>query len=303
MPHNPRATFFFSDGAYSWTETYYMLGAYDDLSLPEANAKKLADLRTMMLPSYSGDFMAAGGGPSLDELRVSFDDVWRDSRIRVDTRRGAPGAKYNKELEEESLERPEVPYSTVLVRLEAGDKYRRPLYMSAVPQRIIRDPAGPQTRADPAWHKAWVNFEKELVKADGVWGFKVALKNGDGVVEKPIQNVVYAGNTATVQCQGHGLPATDVDGNPPTCIIRGVVNSPRQKGCNGRRLYTIVNGNTFTVQFDPVGNDPVTYVKGGLVRLLKYEVRKITAIDAVGQTHRKRGVRSGRPLGRSRNRT
>jgi hypothetical protein len=294
-----RATFFLEDGAYAWTETHYVIGSPPNLTEPLKIARTLADARTMLLPTYSGD-MGPGGGPQMTELRVSFDDVWRDSLIDPNVKRGSPGAKYNKELEEDPNPRPEVPYSTALIRLQAGSLYRRSMYMSGVPQKIIIDPNGPFAGNDAAWLSAF-NKYKKLLAGDGTnWGFKVALKTGDGVTEKFITGVQIAAGLVTLTIPNHNFPLLNPDGSFPTVIIRGAKLTPSRPTFGGRHIYTVIDANHISV---PVtGLNAALVESAGIARPLIYQVKTYTSCDLVGQTHRKRGVRSGRPLGRSKSR-
>src|ERR1043166_10001517 len=120
------------------------------------------------------------------------------------------------------------------------------MYMSGVPQKIIIDPNGPFAGNDAAWLSAF-NKYKKLLAGDGTnWGFKVALKTGDGVTEKFITGVQIAAGLVTLTIPNHNFPLLNPDGSFPTVIIRGAKLTPSRPTFGGRHIYTVIDANPHT---------------------------------------------------------
>ena len=318
-----RATFFITDNRFCWTETYYCTinSALKDVM---SEAVSLAVKRVQLLASRNGDITQ---GPSLDYIRVSFDDTWRDSLINTKCKRDGGAVQYNRGLLSQYLGAPnkggaayitslglspEMPYSTILLRLQSGTLYRRSLYLSGSPQEVTIDPPGPQPNLVLAFQDALLNFEQEL--ANGKWGIKVMSREAGPGEEKPVMNPTppqpnqqavnfNPDNTATVSIPNHGFPAIDQFKDPPRVIIRGTKYDRPTRGVNGTHHYTIKDANTINLA-PPVlpaedVEDPPVYQRGGHARYLFYVVKTIDDVQPVSETHRKRGVRSLAPLGRS----
>jgi hypothetical protein len=308
MPINPRCTFFFRDGLFSWTETYYYVAAAPDLKTVLPAAIALGKQRTALIATNGPDVdgnAPSTAGPDLEEIRVSFDDTWRDSLITFDCARGGPQGTYPA-AGQNWLSNAEAPFAVYLLRCEGGPLYRRSLYLSGVPSGIFGDPNKPDPTNNPTWNKAFQGFVRLLT--GGLWGFKVRVRDQGLGIEKPVVNVQGVAlppdqETVTVTVNGHGYSVFDAANNRNRVVIRNTKYSTKGRFANGTNyIQTVVDANNFTItvpqsQF-PVGH----YTGGGFCRLLVYALEPFTNVQVVAETHRKRGGRSLLPLGRSRNR-
>jgi hypothetical protein len=303
-----RCTFFIRDGRFEWTETYYATALNLPLDQVMNAARSLADVRTQLMANYVGD-TTGKLGVSLEEIRVSQDDVWRDSL--VDKTKGRQGGLGIYPKPGTFAVRPERPYSVLLCRSDGNQGadqgvYRRVLYLGGIPTNVIQDPDNPGILTPPAFSQNFEAFKRELIGPPAFWGFKVRAK-GLPAPEYAINKVVSPpGLTScdiTVPLAQFIDPTVVV--NQPYLIIRNCKFVPTDKTLNGTHSYNKTPDPANPGQFLPFtwtinkAHPLGTYQGTGRVRQLVYQVVPFQTLIPDAETHRKRGGRSNLPLGRS----
>jgi hypothetical protein len=286
MASLPRATFLMEHGKISWSETHWhtVPDSGIGLDLVLGDAVSLGHLRCGLF----GTDLTPDGTPKMPAIRVSFDDTFRDSLLST-----ATAGNELADAKGEGAAPPEVPWSVILLRLESSSLYRKNLYLSGVPQLTIIDPPGPQMVAP--FQKAFNAWKKELLS--GRWGFKVRSKDPAISPENPVLFVTSAGTPPELVIAP--IPPGTVVGDQ--LIIRGGRYSSGPAVNHGTFVVSKIDAGTAQLMGAPFQGG---YTGGMFVRKLKYVVVPYTDVIVRGETHRKRGVRSGNaPLGRSRNRT
>lgn len=194
----------------------------------------------------------------------------------------------------------EMPYSTVLVRQEAGSLYHAQRYVSGILDDTIVDPPGPNF-ASPNFAKAWAAFKNQVLglgknKLVGqTWAMLVISKNKLDTVPQPVlafSPVVAGGSTYTIT-----VPAVQVAVGDIVAIRNGKwIGTPSG---NARYLVTAVNPATGSVTV--IGdNAGLIWKSGGMLVRQRRILVPITDLQVRGETHRKRGGRFFLPLGKSR---
>jgi hypothetical protein len=289
MAARPRATFFFNDNRYSWSETHwYTVDGVDleEVVLPAALA--LARQRMGLMGTTS--FLAnENRGPECIAVRLSYDDTFRDSLLDVSL--NGQAVLLSKMSVPNGIVPPEVPWSCLFYRMESGLQYRKTMYVSGIPDDVIEDPDG------PIFIDRFRNAQKDWVTelTNGKWGFACRSRPPD-IVAHPVTNMVAAvDGTITITCPGHALATGD---KVALLGVRYLANSPRLRG----QFYVDVTDASTLVVRGVKG--AIRYRDRGTIEKVVYAVRPYTAVILRGETHRKRGVSPGNSIrGRQRNRT
>lgn len=148
-----RTTFFFTNLRSGWSETFYSATA-TSLQTALDNSIVLADKRIGCI----------SGPAALNYIRVSDDEVLRDSLISIPSDRG----RYNKDL----VDPADAPFSAVLVRLQSGPLYRRPWYLRGMPDNVIT--GGGEYTPSAQWRGLLNALTIELIS--GRWALKAVNK-------------------------------------------------------------------------------------------------------------------------------
>ena len=281
MPNRFRATWFFSDGDFGWSETLWEsppTTSYNNVAL---NAFNLGNLRLGMCGSTT-EYLG---------FRVSDDLVRRDSYFQETAIFGnGLGAKLAPALPSDRA------YTTILLRQEATPLARRLAFLSGIPQGVINNPFNLMT-LNAQWLKAFTSWANAISKPNpglfplwGFYGFDTTAANP----ATPIINLVPAAGTVTFLANPFVLnQAVFLDQTTP------------RRPFVGKYQVTGVAGNTITLGrypskkypgppvVPPIGWAGTTYVGGGQVRPYVDAVLPITRSFIVGETHRNRG----RPFG------
>jgi len=270
-----RITLFFSGSSYGWTETYFTTA--DNLDIVKARGILLRDQRSKLL----------GGRTRVSGMRVSDDDVFRDSLI--DASQVVVGTS-DDDGEGLAFKAPAAdnPYSAVLLRCESGPLYRKAIYLRGVPDAYIRFDTG----FDPP--KTWLDrfelFKKVLIGSappNIPFQFKVRSHEADNP-EKAISNMTFAAGVTTVTTAvAHGALSGDA------VLIRKVKNDGTK--VNGRRIVDKVSDTVFTLR--NFAGDP-GYLSGGVLRVERYILTDITSCQVVRQISRRTGRPFDSPRGR-----
>jgi hypothetical protein len=285
VPSNIRATLFFTSDKYGWSETFFKVA--DDLQAVLEDAVRMAVNRIRL----------CGTNVELDYVRVSDDDIRRDSlvaqpnltaQLKKSVRDvldvGGEGAKPKEQKINVAAPDPaDQPYSAILLRMEAGPLYRRPMYLRGCPDSIIVNPPGPvQPKEWGDMFRRWVEFLK-----GNAWGFKVLNRD----VGNPAKPITASPGVAPFQLTvaAHGL----VQGQ------RVTVEDIKGEGAVPHGAFTIdvVDPNTIRLRGT---TGAFTYDRGGTVRLRVYKVATISSIIIRGETTRRTGRPFDSPRGRRR---
>lgn len=295
-----KATLFFSDGRFTWSESYYGVGD-TDLKAFVGRANALSGVRKQLL----------GDSVSIFLVRVSDDKVQRDSVVWENGDPGFAGG-YATANKGQVVPPAEPPYSCVLVRCEGRDPisgavggYRKSIYMSGWPQQDIRDPVGPILSA-----QSFANFLafRTYVTKNG-WGFLAFRRNADtfGPFQVTKASSLGAGSTNiaitidpgkanpaiaakdVVQLQRFKAPA--VGGTPGT-----------QLSLNGTYRVDSVVGNVINIIFPGNPADYNFSTPGGTLVKRERWIVPFYDLSIRTETHRKRGGRVFLPLGKSKTR-
>jgi len=165
-----------------------------------------------------------------------------------------------------------------LLRLYAGVMYQGALFISGLPAAhlISLSQAGPGL---PAVNQALANLTTFL--ATGALGMYILPKPGDGVVAKPVQNIVFTLNEPTITCTAHGF------------------SSGQRVSCSGAQMtggrfsfsnlpVLVTDANTFSVPNFARRNHGI-YSGGGNVWAVNKSVRFLSLATNDGITTHKRG--------------
>ena len=263
----PKLTMFFKDGEYGWSETHYYATVNAPLETVLLQGKVLATVRSTLL----------GNQPRLTYLRVSYDDVWRDSLI--DSR--SSDVMVNTDGPDA-----EIPYSVILVRGNSGTLYRKSIYVSGIADSAIVDPAGPKLTAD--YLKA---FKKYFTALTDFWGFRVIIRD---TVTNPYRDVTAITGPApmTFTVPAHGLATND------SIRYQGYKDQAKAS-CNGIWTIDKVDADNFKLRGFTQFLLPLKF---GRIQKRTIGVVPYTELIIVGETHRKRGRPFDSPRGRAKKR-
>jgi len=257
-----RATFFFEQGKYGWSESIHNLNG--TLSGAATAARDLAFKRMAMLPQSC----------KISYIRVSDDEVERDSQI-------VPFDNANFEpIVDESAS----AFTACLIRLEAGATHRRLIYVrpAALSEGINSDPF----IDDPSWIGAYNAWKAQLIT--GTWGVK--YRNAVGA-KVPINAVSSNSNLLNVACTTTGnFFAGD-------SIYIGKL--PEGKSAMGYyKVRTIIDANSMWVE--SYLGPTIDVSAGGYVQKRSFTLAAITDVIKLRVVSRKTGRPFDSPRGRSR---
>lgn len=283
----PRVQFFFRDAKYTWSEVHYRIEADEDEDATFEAAEQLGLARVGCLgvvPFVVGDEDLS---PSLDQIRITWLRERGSSAVSTVFR-----GKTWEISELESNMPPDRPYSTLRLRAECTDRYRKSIYMRGIPDSVITDPQGP-TFAE-SFLTAFSKFETELAPKKG-WG--TLVRNTD-VLDFPEVKITEIGlalsGNVEVFAPNHGL----VDGD--TAVIRSGLFEPATYPLRGHWPIKKLTDNTYEV----LGASTVTgYIGGAISQKLSYTVEEYTRVFPIAMTSHRTGIRGvTTPRGRNRKR-
>lgn len=280
MALNPRLTIFFSDGAYGWSETHWSSNTSEGLDQTILNGIVLANARINL----------CGFNPIIKEIRASYDDTFRDSKINVfnpplNSNFNASGTG--------GVPSSDLPYSITLLRAESGILYRKSLYLSGVPDDLQLDPTAIY---GALWMTNFQIYRQALLTGSAIaptrpWGFKV-LKKPPDVPTVNITNVVF-GTPVVVTSAGHPFNVGQ------RIHIRLVKQTPARPSVNHLWYISATTANTFTLNGSNIPGG--TYLGGGIAYDAQtYDIKAYTDVLIVRETHRNRGRPFDSPRGRRR---
>lgn len=263
MPVAPRATFFFKDGNYGWTETYHSLKP--DLTATMTAARALIPLRVACM----------GVSAHMPFVRVSDDLIKRDSMIFP----VPPGDQFNKAGASIGTS----PNVCLNVRLEATTIIRRNLSMRGIPANLLGFGGSLEMSAD--FLTSFRAYGQKLLSDD--W----AVKGADRLITKyDISNVVQDianGDVTVTTFLPHGLDVND----PVT--IRGLTGS---KFLNGNwALFAVPSTTTVKIKMNRI---LVPWTGGGTISKAGFLLSRITKVTERDISHRNAGRPFDSPRGR-----
>jgi len=284
-----RAQLFFNDGRMEWSEIYWKPPGTDiNAALADA-VTALAPVRVQLLAK----------GVQLSEIRVSVDNVFRDSLIDTSYAnwgRGDPGQQlYNLGLA--ACPKPAAPTTCLRMREESSPIYRRIMFLSGIPDAVVID-QGNWNAANmgcPPWNIAMQNWIGYLADPATSWGFVVT-------VNPVMHQSVVTGATRTNPSDP--ITVTTADNIPWVSVGRTfTIHNARNSGSclklNGRHVVASMPAPNSVTYFDPTSG-PVCYAFNGLLESVDLTWAKINHIIPDGFSIRKRGAAELAPRGRSR---
>lgn len=294
MAGNPRMTVFFSLGKAEWTETHW---------LPQSNT--LQDAVPLALTFAKQRSKLLGTNTKMSKIRLSFDGIFRDSLlVGQDNIPSNPqglavvaagGAQVQKAEDLVS----DIPNVCVIVRAEAGELRRKTIYLGGNPDAL----AGgnwPDTDINPGlawWGKAFSEFSKSVINLGcGYIGRKVQPK---------ITQVIKFQGDATPPLMYGALVGNGSLGGAPTVgtymQLRGFSVKAGAQKINGRyqlaEVSVVGNDQLFMLR-NSLNIDPSAVVKWGTIEIVESEFLAYSALLPQYIHTRKRGGRTGLPLGR-----
>lgn len=299
-------------GTYTWTESHYqrntsvltpITGGNINSSPSGAAAARLAGFRAQLL----------GSGASVVRVRNSDTNVPRAVQ-NVPFQYYAFVGPYTGAVDIDTNYAQD-PNSVMLMRANSqGFQYSKNWYLSGIPDGVITtEPDGfPDTGLQfiPPFITPYQNYVGELLSS---WNFRV--QGGANAVSPVLQVVTSAQfpNTVGIQVSGPlaGAPAP-VGGNYPPfeVVLRGFRRSnTRVPGLSG--VYQVVGtippvapATTYTYFLGETGNVVISNItRIGNAQVQSFQTAQYAQITPSRAGHRKRGVRTGQPLGHSRSRS
>jgi hypothetical protein len=146
-----KVEYFFHQGFYGWCETYWYR-TNNDIAKVFAPANRLATARIKLLAS----------GCFLDEFTISLQGLFRDSRQSdTEPQNARPGSKMDADA----------TFVALLVRQQAGTRYRRNLYLRGLPVDL-QTPVGAGNGNSQDWWTAFGQYASILLGADPAWAIQ-----------------------------------------------------------------------------------------------------------------------------------
>jgi hypothetical protein len=288
MPNRFRATWFYSDGDYGWSETLWESPPSTSYLAVAKKADVLGILRLGLL----------GNTTTWLGTRVSDDLVRRDSLyVEKNLTSADQGGKLAVNIYSER------PYSVITLRMEATALARRIAYLSGAPYTIVTNPfLIPDING--TWGKSFMKWVNEIVKPNALpapqWGFF----GFDTTAANPALPITFISTLAgTVNCPGHTFVPTDTVFLDQTNPRRPFVGKYTVAGVVGNivTLQRFVSKKYPAPQLPPPSGWGITpWNSGGQLRKYVDAVLPITAVLIRAATHRNRGRPFGSPHGRRR---
>ena len=265
-----KVQFIYSGGqANGWTETFWLLTG------------SLTGVQGLINQFVAARAACLGLGCTIEGARVTDPDVvgaaaWYPVNP-VNVVNAAP------RLEQDLVQ------STVLVRIQdAQNLYRRSFEMSGIPDVWLAWNQGARSYfVVDAGRTAIAAFGNRLINS---WALQVTNRQAAAVNLRPVQGVAYAPpavvgdvGVVTVTSANHGYAVGDI------VRISKVQGTAIQVTKGGPRQITSVTANTFTYNFPGSVIQPVTWIKGGLIRRKQPAYVSIGEVQILRVGNRKRG--------------
>lgn len=285
---------FFSLGRQAWTETHWH-SQTNTLAAAVDDTTTLATTRVGLLGKQS----------VLTGIRLSFDGVYRDSllidpaAIPVPKGQLAISAPANPQAPAVDTLSSDTPNVDIVIRMEGGERRRRTCYLGGNPDAVVTGPFLPKG-IDPSvawWSKNLVKWQ--AIMTSGVWGFMA--RNIDppvGVVKG------FQGNAVPPTMMGIIVGNGTMGPVPfnPQIQLRNFQVQPGAPKINGKYWVsgdpTAIDGNQLWMLLDSLNLVENNVVKAGTAEFVQWTWQKYTSADVEYAHTRKRGGRSGLPLGR-----
>lgn len=282
-----KVTLLFRDGVYAISESHWTVGA-EELAVTVPKMKKLAIARYKLM----------GAGVQIIGARVSKEGVFRDSLMLGPDDLAIPvrGTNADKlDNGEGSTGDPDQAKACPLIRAEGGTQHRKSIYLSGVPDDVIRgNPPVLNFGGVPGFQLKFDAYAKELITKG--WGFAVV----DQVVAAATKKAVLACVTQAVT----GLLGIVTSGTITGAVIgtklqlrNFKMKNPAYKSPNGRQVIGQIEEGPGAGQFtywllNSAGILPANIFLFGSAERVEYTVQAYTELIPRNPTTRKRGNRS-----------
>ncbi len=286
-----RCTIFFQAKTFAWSESLWLSSPFSTLPGGATRAVRIVNARAKLL----------GVGAEVNEVRLSFSDPSRLSFV-------LPAGTYTTSyvpIIPPGLGGPNADesYSCIVVRLQDTGGHRKLIFLSGYPDVLVTTRTLQQSdiKLTPDWlanYDAWV----AVLNDNAAWRALRPFGPG-GNVRVPVIGIANQGGTPAGRI---ALTTSGASGASRGQRLR-VTGFPHIYGAaqqlNGTwTVASVVNsgGDDTIVLMGTEGIDQVAYSKLGVVFVPSYQLYSVATAALEGATHHKRGVRTGRPLGRSR---
>lgn len=270
-----RATIFFEDRRYSWSDTYHYADQGATYSTVLAAAKDLAQAHLNLM----GRRDTLEASPRIPYIRVSDDMVLRDAYI--DNTLAASWSNYPGNPPD-----PCDPWDVLEMRAQIANRLRRKIwYVSSIPAATYYDRDGIFGAKQGAWIDRFADWWPKLIKT---WGLYFRDNSVGGVPANPIFPVTSMTQTGNhLELVGVPLPL----GGQRIALLRGKygVGSPVPRGT----FYTIPSTTANAMIIVPGLLANVIYAGGATAQAVVYTLAPFTDVSFVKKTHHKRGVFPG----------
>jgi hypothetical protein len=288
-----RATFFFEDDQFGISETHdYQTGGALDTAVAPAIALLKKRMKLM------------GFGVTIVGVRLSKEGVFRDSLVLDPTDWAGiapPAFNYSGPAGNAGTNDPDQAKACVLVRAESSSLHRKSIYLSGIPDIIIReDPRGPALTQVPQWLSDFNAYANELIVQP--WGFIGRSDPAGALAQFPIAGIVTQAGTGLI-----GIVVANALITYPVLQFVAIHGStrthPAYASLNGRWQIGSAEagpGVGFTTYFllNSQNVAAPTVINRGTVQAVDFSFLKYTRAQIIGQTTRKRGNRFLAPPGR-----
>jgi hypothetical protein len=288
-----RFTMIFRDGSYGFSESH-TLAAAGTIAAAKNPAIDLLKARMQLMAT----------GVAVKTARLSKEGVRNDSRILgadIITPIKPPGLPVGDPSGAGLDSNTDQTKAAYQLRLESGDLHRSPLYLSGIPDYVIRYDANNNPIAPPPfWNEYLKLYIAELKKG---WGYVGVSEAAGALAPRAVVRVATDMGTGLLQIttQAAGLPYT----SGQVVTLRGFKLTNRAYNTpNGRwqisavAVDTPVAGQvTYTLR-NSSGVSVNTITLLGTVEPLDYTTYAYDNVERIGPTTRKRGNRSLLPPGK-----
>lgn len=289
---NLKVTFFFSLGFYSWTETLWLQN-FATLQGGQSQAVALAGFRAALL----------GTGATLDNIRITSDATLRQAYYVPSNLFPHAG---NWAGQVAGITTADVAYSCVVIRCNDVNNYAKLIYLSGQPDgiTITGGQVIPGTGVGVQWLTYFLAWVARLAGGAWSWRYKIPAKLG-GISANIIGvsvNALPPGEIGVLVAPG--APAFQAGEEVQ------ITGANRILGRNARQFNGLWFISSVAVVSLPTpgtiyylrgsqGVDISQLTKLGVLNSISFGYRFISNATPEELTHRKRGVRTARPLGRS----
>jgi len=266
-----RVDFFFEQGKFGWSESYYR--AQEELSVTLTAAKKLAKLRAAF----------NGTDTTLTYVRVSKRDVFNDSEIDSDS----IGTHNRGKVQIVNFVGPsDAPWNAFLIRCQHDGLHRRMMYLRGIPDVMVEGDEDKPEITVAKVDKEIKAYKDEL--ENGTWGGR--FFDRDNATNPPFvtNQVVNLNGDSTINVPGHTFILGDE-------VFLKTKKSDGMPSINGK-VKTSIAG--FVTVFTGAANGTLTFL--GSIRKRIHAFKAFTKIIERKTTHRDTGVPFDAPRGRRR---